>query len=110
MICRLIFKNIIDTISAMRAFYNLTFQQANYLQTFLPPKYSFQTVKTDTKRQRSAKKMDDIFTDDFGPLSKKITKLKTSNNPDNAHVQIQASSRCEANKSIKGKNSSDDFI
>jgi hypothetical protein len=32
--------------------------------------------------------MDDIFTDDFGPLSKKITKLKTSNNPDNAHVQI----------------------
>lgn len=45
----------------------LTAAQANYLQSLMPKKYSMQEVTLDAKRQRSVKKLDEIFVADYEP-------------------------------------------
>ena len=50
---------------------NLTNAQAAYLQSQLPQRLSLQLVQDSTKRIRSAKKLDDSFTNDFDLNSKK---------------------------------------
>ena len=58
-------------LTAMLYSTKLTAAQANYLQSLLPKQYSMQEVTLDAKRQRSVRKLDEIFVMDYEPVEKK---------------------------------------
>jgi hypothetical protein len=58
----------------------LTQSQAAYAQTLLPQKYSIQVAVAETKRQRSARKIDDLFTTDYGLNTKRTSSKQNANN------------------------------
>ena len=67
----------------------LTPAQANYYQNMLPYRYSLQLIEiatVETKRQRSIKKLDDMYTADF------TLTVKTLQNPTkNSEIKKPAS-------------------
>jgi hypothetical protein len=70
------------------------------VQTLFPKQHSLQVVVLDSKRQRSARKIDESFTTDYGLIDKKIaTKQLLSS----YSLQPEAKVASENDQSVDGR-------